>query len=101
MALENQHETELESTVELQPPKKYVVILHNDNYSTWEFVVEVLKQVFHKNENEAIAITHKVHHEGSGRCGTYTYEVAEMKVSQVRTMAKAGGFPLKCTLQEA
>lgn len=101
MALQNQHETEFETTIEIEPPRKYVVILHNDDFSTWEFVIEVLQRVFHKNENEAVAITHKVHHEGQGRCGLYPYEVAEMKVSQVHAMAKASGFPLKCTLQEA
>jgi ATP-dependent Clp protease adaptor protein ClpS len=99
--MQDQHELESQSVVELQPPRRFVVILHNDNYSTWEFVIEVLRRVFHKNENEAVAITHKVHHEGSGRCGVYSHEVAEMKVSQVHAMAKASGFPLKCTLEEA
>lgn len=97
------HKEEQTTTVDktLEPPKKYVVILHNDHYSTWEFVIDVLKKVFHKSEDEAVAITTNVHNNGFGVCGKYSYEIAEMKVMQVHTMAKAGGFPLRSTMQEA
>jgi len=84
----------------LERPKRYTVIMHNDHYSTWEFVIDVLKRVFHKNEEEAVVITNKVHNEGFGRCGSFSYEVAEMKVSQVHSLAKANGFPLRCSIEE-
>lgn len=101
MSVKQQHEVEFETRVTIEPPRRYQVIMHNDHYSTWEFVIEVLKRVFHKNEDEAIRITGQVHHDGYGVCGQYAYEIAEMKVSQVHSMAKASGFPLKCTIQEA
>ncbi|MDR3162807.1 MAG: ATP-dependent Clp protease adaptor ClpS [Helicobacteraceae bacterium] len=86
---------------DLKPPRRYQVILHNDHYSTWEFVVDVLKRVFRKSEEEAVRITSSVHNEGYGVCGEYSYEVAEMKVAQVHTLAKASGYPLKCTMRES
>ena len=93
-------ETSSEVRVEISKPKKYKVIMHNDHYSTWEFVIEVLKRVFYKNEDEAVSITNSVHHKGSGICGIYSREIAAMKVQQVHSMAKANGYPLKCTIEE-
>lgn len=97
------HKEERSTTTDLtlEPPKKYVVILHNDHYSTWEFVIDVLKKIFHKSEDEAIVITSHVHNNGFGVCGTYSYEIAEMKVMQVHTMARVNGYPLKSSMQEA
>jgi len=93
-------ETSSEIGVEIRKPKKYKVVMHNDHYSTWEFVIDVLKRVFYKNEEEAIAITNSVHNKGSGVCGLYSHEIATMKVQQVHSMAKANGYPLKCTIEE-
>ena len=93
-------QTGQELEVQLEKPKRYKVIMHNDHYSTWEFVVEVLTKVFYKTEAQAVEITESVHHNGSGLCGIYTHEIAEMKLSQVHSMAKANGFPLKCTMEE-
>ncbi len=85
---------------ELEEPKRYKVLLHNDDYTTMDFVILVLKKVFHKNEEEATQIMMKVHKEGVGICGIYTAEVAETKVHLVRNMAQKQGYPLKCTMEE-
>jgi len=86
--------------VEIKKPKKYKVLMHNDHYSTWEFVIDVLKRVFYKSEQEAIDITSNIHYNGIGVCGIYPHEIAVMKANQVHSMAKANGYPLKCTIEE-
>lgn len=85
---------------ELDEPKRFKVLLHNDNYTTMEFVIVVLKTVFNKNEAEANQIMMKVHNDGVGVCGVYTAEIAETKVHLVRNMARKQGYPLKCTMEE-
>ncbi len=79
----------------------YTVLLHNDNYTTMEFVVLVLVQVFRKSIDDATRIMLNVHRRGIGVCGQYTYEVAETKVDTVTRMARQEGHPLKCTLEKA
>jgi ATP-dependent Clp protease adaptor protein ClpS len=79
-------------------PSKYNVFLHNDDYTTMEFVVLVLQKYFHKSLQEAEVIMLKIHHEGKAICGTYGRETAETKVQQVINFAKENGFPLKCTM---
>jgi len=91
----------LEPDTVLQEPKMYRVILHNDHYTTMDFVVEVLMIVFHKAAAEATKIMLDVHKKGAGVCGVYTYDIASTKVSVVHTMAKRREFPLKCSLEEA
>jgi len=85
----------------LQEPKMYRVILHNDHYTTMDFVVEVLMLVFHKPAAEATKIMLDVHKKGAGMCGVYTYDIASTKVTLVHNMAKRREFPLKCSLEEA
>ena len=85
----------------LQEPKMYRVILHNDHYTTMDFVVEILIVVFHKAAAEATKIMLDVHKKGAGICGVYTYDIASTKVSLVHNMAKRREFPLKCSLEEA
>jgi len=85
----------------LQEPKMYRVILHNDHYTTMEFVVEVLMIIFNKPAAEATKIMLDVHKKGAGMCGVYTYDIASTKVAQVHHMAKSKEFPLKCSLEEA
>jgi len=85
---------------EVREPRKYKVLLHNDDYTTMEFVVEVLMTVFHKSEDDATRIMLAVHKNGAGVCGVYTAEGAETKVVTVRQMARRGGYPLKCTMEE-
>jgi len=77
----------------------YRVLLHNDNYTTMEFVVNVLIYVFHKSMETATRIMLNVHRRGVGVCGVYTYEVAETKVELVEKMARENGFPLKCSME--
>ena len=82
------------------PPKRYGVFLLNDDYTTMEFVVEVLTEVFMLGEEQAVAVMLLVHHEGKGLCGTYTRDVAQTKQQQVMQRAKAAGHPLQCTVEE-
>lgn len=83
----------------LQPPRKYKVIMHNDDYTTMEFVVHVLQKYFNKSASEAHAIMLEVHTRGYGICGIYTYEVAESKVAKVTRYARENGHPLKCSTE--
>lgn len=82
---------------DLMPPKMYKVMLHNDDYTTMEFVIHVLQKFFGKTYDESHAIMLKIHHDGIGICGIYTYEVAESKCSKVNKYSKSKGHPLKCT----
>jgi ATP-dependent Clp protease adaptor protein ClpS len=84
---------------DVEEPALYRVFLHNDDYTTMEFVVEVLMAVFNKPVEEASEVMLKVHREGVGLCGVYTYEVAETKVNTVHHLAEADGFPLKCSME--
>lgn len=83
----------------LQPPRKYKVLMHNDDYTTMEFVIIVLERFFHKNHTEAHAIMLEVHTRGFGICGIYTHEVAESKVAKVIKYARENGHPLKCSTE--
>ena len=84
----------------LQEPPLYKVLLHNDDYTTMDFVVMVLVTVFAKNRDEATRIMLNVHHQGIGIAGVYTREVAETKVAIVHRLARRYQFPLKCTLEQ-
>jgi ATP-dependent Clp protease adaptor protein ClpS len=81
-------------------PSMYRVLLLNDDYTTMEFVVEILMRVFSKSIEEATQIMLNVHRVGVGLCGVYTYEVAETKVETVQALAKEIGFPLKCSMEK-
>jgi ATP-dependent Clp protease adaptor protein ClpS len=84
----------------IEPPL-YKVLLHNDDYTTMDFVVDILITVFHKSEAEAEKIMLNVHKKGVGICGVYPYELAETKVETVTALAKNSGFPLKSTMEKA
>ena len=86
---------------DISEPNMYKVLLHNDDYTTMEFVVHVLVQVFRKSIDEATRIMLNVHERGIGVCGFFTYEVAETKVDTVTRMARENGHPLKCTMEKA
>lgn len=90
----------LEQRTEVKKPKMYRVLLINDDYTTMEFVTYVLQLVFHKNAESAATLMWKIHTTGSGVCGVFTYEIAEMKVATVHEMARQHEFPLKCTMEE-
>ena len=85
--------------VELKEPRRCRVILHNDDYTTMDFVVEILRDVFHKSQSEAVRIMLAVHENGRGDCGLYPVEVAETKVAVVHERSHAAGFPLRCSLE--
>lgn len=89
-----------ESETRLEKPPLYKVLIHNDDYTTMEFVVFVLQTVFQHEETEAVHIMLQVHVQGVGVAGVYTYEIAETKVAQVEALARAREFPLLCTLEE-
>lgn len=91
----------LATRARLKRPRLYHVLLHNDDYTTQELVVEVLKIFFHKTETEARQIMLTVHHKGHGVAGTYGRDVAESKVSQVTDFAREHGAPLKLTTEPA
>ncbi len=86
---------------EVREPHKYKVLLHNDDYTSMEFVVHVLMKIFRKSLDEATTIMLSVHESGLGVCGIYTFEIAHAKVMQVRFMAREAGFPLLCTSEKA
>lgn len=81
-------------------PKRFKVILHNDDYTTMEFVIFILQKVFFKSGVEAQEIMLKIHNEGAGVCGVYIHEVAETKIVKVNSLSKENGHPLRCSLEE-
>ncbi len=83
----------------IKPPKKYQVVLLNDDYTPMEFVVDVLQRFFDMDEMKANAIMLAVHHDGKGVCGVYSREVGEMKVQQVNSYARANKHPLMSQLE--
>lgn len=94
-------EHELESIIDedLREPSLYRVLLHNDDYTTMDFVVEVLMKIFKKTQAEATDIMLSVHEEGIGVCGVYPKEIAEFRVNRVIQLARMQHFPLLCTME--
>ena len=84
----------------LKMPKRFEVILLNDDYTTMEFVVEVLRRFFHKEFKAAESIMLKIHIDGEAVCGTYSYDVAQSKVTQVIDYSRQNEQPLMCVLRE-
>ena len=84
----------------LEEPPMYRVLLHNDDFTTMEFVVEVLQRVFNKALSEATKIMLSVHNRGSGVCGVYPAQIAETKVDAVHQLARQNDFPLRCSIEE-
>ena len=82
-----------------KPPKLYKVVLFNDDYTTMDFVIEVLQTFFLMNRERATQVMLKVHQEGSAVCGVYPKDIAETKVTQVSAFAKQHGHPLRCELE--
>ncbi|MBO4317851.1 MAG: ATP-dependent Clp protease adaptor ClpS [Mailhella sp.] len=93
-------EGEVLEAVELREPKLYKVFLHNDDFTTMDFVIEILIDIFRKDAEEAAAIMMHVHEKGVGLCGIYPREIAEYRVEQTTTRAREAGFPLLCTMEE-
>jgi len=89
-----------EALPKVAEPPKFAVLLHNDDYTTMEFVVEVLTIDFSKPSTEAMALMLKVHEEGKAVAGVYSFDIAETKISIVTEKARKAGFPLKLTLEQ-
>jgi ATP-dependent Clp protease adaptor protein ClpS len=85
----------------VKEPDMYTVILHNDHFTTMDFVVEVIMKIFHKPVAEATKIMLDVHKKGRGKVGLYPFDIAATKVAQVKEMAKQAEFPLRCTMEPA
>lgn len=83
----------------IREPRRARVLLLNDDYTSMEFVVHILMDVFRKSGQEATAIMLAVHERGRGECGVYPFEIAETKVRIVHSRARAEGFPLRCTIE--
>lgn len=94
------YEHKIESNVQLHEPTMFRVLIHNDNYTTMDFVVHVIETVFNKKPTEATQIMLAVHKQGLGVCGVYTAEVAETKVALVHHLARERSFPLRCSMEE-
>ncbi len=90
----------LESDDVSTKPPMYKVIILNDDYTTMDFVVEVIVKIFRKTLEKANKIMLNVHRRGKGICGIYTREIAETKIETVHTLAQAQGFPLKCIMEK-
>ena len=84
----------------VKKPKKYKVLIYNDDYTTMEFVVEILVSIFNKPRTEATRVMLDVHKKGKGICGVYTYDIAVTKVNQVHKFAKLYEYPLKSDIEE-
>jgi ATP-dependent Clp protease adaptor protein ClpS len=91
---------ETRSKTRLKKPRMYKVLLHNDDYTTMEFVVFVLQGVFHHSESEAMQIMLHVHKHGLGVAGVYTREIAETRIAQVEALARQHEYPLRCSMDE-
>ncbi len=85
---------------ETKTPPLFKVLMHNDDYTTMEFVVEVLQTVFHQTDAAAERIMLAIHFQGLGLCGTYPFAIAETKVQEVRSLARKAGFPLRCSIEK-
>ncbi|HEY8132151.1 MAG TPA: ATP-dependent Clp protease adaptor ClpS [Thermoanaerobaculia bacterium] len=90
-----------ESEEKTEEPPLFKVLLHNDDYTTMDFVVHVLESIFNMPEDQAIQVMLNVHIKGIGIAGVYTYEVAEMKVAKTTAVAREQEFPLLCTMEKA
>ena len=85
--------------IETREPRLYKVLLHNDDYTTMEFVISILETVFQKSTPDATKIMLNVHNEGVGVAGVYTREISETKISLVHRLAKKNEFPLRCSME--
>lgn len=95
--------SELQDTTVLEKPKEpamYKVILFNDDITPMDFVVYLLVEIFHIGEKKAMDIMLKIHNEGYGICGVYSFEIAETKIAEVELMTKEENYPLKSGIEK-
>lgn len=96
-----QGETREKTRIDIREPRHYVVIMHNDDFTSMEFVVDILMDIFHKDETEAQRLMLMVHECGKAAVGTYPYDIAVTKVKAASARAKEEGFPFRMTVEEA
>ena len=96
-----QGETREKTRIDIREPRQYRVIMHNDDFTSMEFVVEILIDIFHKDEIEAQRLMLMVHESGRAAVGTYPYDIAVTKVQVAMARAKEEGFPFRLTVEEA
>ncbi len=96
----NDFDIEIKEKEITKTPSLYKVIMFNDNYTTMDFVVDILIEFFNKNEEEAVKIMLDIHKTGAGVCGVYPYEIAETKVKLVHSKAREYGYPLRCGIEK-
>ena len=92
--------TEEQTEFQIQTPRKYTVVLHNDDYTPMDFVIDVLMTIFGKDEMTAMQIMLNIHHLGTGVCGAFSYEIAEMKITRVHDLAAKSEYPLRASMEE-
>ncbi len=90
-----------ESRSKTETPPLYRVLMHNDDFTSMDFVVEVLETIFHKSSTDANRIMLNIHFKGLGVCGIFPYEIAETKIDRVHALARDEGFPLRCSMEQA
>ncbi len=95
-----EEELELDYALELEEPQLFKVLLHNDDYTSMDFVVDVLTGIFHKTHAQAEQIMLQIHEKGKAICGVYSFEIAQTKAQQVKQKAKQNEFPLLATIEE-
>ena len=95
-----EEELELDLALELEEPQMFKVLLHNDDYTSMDFVVEVLVGIFHKTHAQAEQIMLQIHEKDKAICGVYSFEIAQTKAEQVKQRAKQNEFPLLATIEE-
>lgn len=91
----------IEEKQQVKEPPLYKVLLHNDDYTTMEFVIMILETIFHKDSGSATKIMLNVHQQGVGIAGIYTREIADTKIHIVHDLARKNEFPLKCSMEKA
>jgi ATP-dependent Clp protease adaptor protein ClpS len=91
--------TEEKSRSKTAQPPLFRVLMHNDDFTSMEFVVQVLEEIFHKTSPEANSIMLSIHFKGMGICGIYPHEIAETKIDRVHGLARNEGYPLRCSME--
>lgn len=92
-------EKKIETAKKLKLPDKYKVVIHNDDHTPVDFVIELLMTTYNHSDQSAVAVTLEVHNKGKGCAGIYTYEIAEQKIIDSTEMARANGYPLTLKLE--
>lgn len=98
--MSTQGEVKQQIKSQVREPKRYKVIMHNDDYTPMDFVVQVLIEVFHKRQEEAVMLMMMVHKGGKAVVGTYSYDIALTKIRTVTALAEEEGYPFRLTVEE-